>query len=164
MSCSAFDDHHLPHFPVLTLLRRAAPRGSRAARVLVEIEREVAADEAELSGIDVIRLDLRERGVVELLAERALEVGVLDHDQRCPGVAQGETAGRELVAHLVVQRRRLLAGLHSFQQLPDLPQLVQDVLGLLVRDAVGPSGDTPVNSAVAEIAMIAIRNRLPAII
>ena len=77
----------MTHFPVLALLGGATPSRRGSARVVVEIEREIAAHEADLARVDVVGLDLSERGVVELLAERTLEVRVLDQHQWCLGVA-----------------------------------------------------------------------------
>src|SRR5450755_913620 len=135
------DDHRVPQFPELALLRRTACRSGAAPRVFVERQRKVAADVADLAGVDEVGLDLRERIVVVALAERALVVGVLDHDQRRVFLADREAAGRESHDYLVVDRCRgggcRVSSRARSDRLVECSQLVEDLLRLLRRNAVG---------------------------
>src|SRR5438309_1043634 len=97
----------MAQLPVLSLFRSTTRRYRAASCVLVKVERKVAADETKLARIDVVRLDLRVRRVVELLAERALVVGVFDKHERRVVLSDREAARRERHAHLVADGLRL---------------------------------------------------------
>ena len=145
----------MAHLPELALVGGAA-RGARGAlrERMNRVEREVAADVAQLAGVDVVLLDLLVRGDVELAAERALQVGELDHRQRRVGLAEHEAGdggeldvivdggggrGRDRPAGLSAERAGEL-----LEQLPDRLQLLQDLIVLLLqrlrRDVHGREG------------------------
>ena len=113
---------HLPEFPLLARAPVGARRGDRERMDC--IERKIAADVAQLAGVDVVALDLRERGGVELPAERALKIGELHHRQRSVGAAE-KVAGDA--------RKRDAFGWSSLlDELPDLAQLAENLLILLL--------------------------------
>src|SRR3954469_10926281 len=72
---SIAQEERASHLPELPLLAGAARRARGRGRARVEGQREIAAHVPELSGIDVIALDLLERAEVEGAAEGTLEVG-----------------------------------------------------------------------------------------
>ena len=88
---------------------------------------------------------------MEPLAERALVIGELHHGQRRVLRAEhGEALQVQLGARDLLLLRRLLAGSLLLQQLPDLAQLVQNLVGLLARDALflrRPSGSGSISAS-----------------
>ena len=107
----------------------------------MKVEREIAAHETQLAGIDVIGLELRVRVGVKALAERALVVGVFHENQRRIVLADGKATGRERHADLVALRLRLrLARCRRdgalLQRFPNRLELVQNLLRLLRCDAL----------------------------
>src|SRR5262245_33912416 len=68
------------HLPAFALFLRAARRfGSFKGVRVNRFERKVFAHVFDLAGLDVLFLDLRERVVDVLAAERALKVSLLEH-------------------------------------------------------------------------------------
>jgi hypothetical protein len=98
----------------------------------VEVQRKVAAEEAQLAGVDVLLSNLPEGGQVELPAERALCIRILDHGER-------RVLRTQVVSALDFQVG--LSGLRGslrslFLEKPaNLPQFVQNRVGLLASDA-----------------------------
>jgi len=100
------EQDRMPHLPQFALLGGAPRRARRGHRLRVDaFNRQIADDVPQFPGVDPLFLDLLVGGDVVLPAERALQIGVLDHRQRRVGFANHE-AGHRRQADVVVDRRR----------------------------------------------------------
>jgi hypothetical protein len=125
------------HLPELALVAGAPGGAGSLERIRVEVEREVARHEPHLARVDVRGLELAEDLRREAVTELALQIGELHERDRGIGASKRVTA-HVVQFHALILRRSWRGRGDALEGLPDRPEFLQHLLGLLGRDALGP--------------------------
>ena len=130
-------DEEVAKLPELVLISGAAGSLGGFGGVGVEFEGEIPGDEAELSGVDPVALDLVKGAAVEAAAEGALVVRELDHGEGCVAASEdGETGDAELGGLRLLRRllRRRRGSGRPGEKLTNLAKLLENLVSLVAGD------------------------------